>query len=147
MRRRCDIADSYRKNTDSISLKKQEIHVKDLSKRLAAITILTAGTLIAASCSSDKKGAPDALEASTGSSQTSNSKTKAGEAGGTEEQTFSVSVRVTAIDHATRQLTLLADDGSQASFIAGPEIRNFDQILVGDKVTATVKEKLTVFVS
>jgi hypothetical protein len=69
-----------------------------------------------------------------------------GEAGGVVEDTFSVTVTVTAIDPSTRSVTLAGEDGSKATFTAPPEIRNFDQIHVGDKVNATIAERLVVFV-
>lgn len=69
-----------------------------------------------------------------------------GEAGGVLEDTFTASAKVSAIDPATRKVTLAADDGSSATFTAGPEIRNFDRLHVGDTVTATVNERLVVFV-
>lgn len=120
--------------------------MNDRIRTLAVFMCFSAGVLILASCESEKKGPPDRLEAATGSEQVSNSRTTPGEAGGTAEDTFTVSVRVAAVDAATRKITLQSEDGSKASFIAGPEIKNFDQILVGDKVTATIKEKLHVFV-
>ena len=119
--------------------------MNDLRKKLAAITILAAGALVAWSCTDEKKETPDPLEAKAGSSQTSSSVLNGSEAGGTEENTITVSARVAAVDQATRQLTLVGEDGTKATFVASPEIKNFNQIYVGDKVTATVKEKLTVF--
>lgn len=45
-------------------------------------------------------------------------------------------VNVLAVNKATRELTLERTDGSPVVVVAGPEVRNFDQIRVGDKVTA-----------
>lgn len=53
---------------------------------------------------------------------------------------------MTAIDAASRQVSLITADGKKTSFKAGPEVANFDQIQVGDKVKATVAEQLIVFV-
>jgi Cu/Ag efflux protein CusF len=106
-------------------------------KFLAVMLGVAAATALAAvSCSSnDKKDANG-----------QNVTTNGSEAGGTAEQTYTESATVTAIDPATRRITLHTADGQDASFTAGPEVRNFDQIHVGDRVTAKVTEKLTVFV-
>ena len=51
---------------------------------------------------------------------------------------------VTAIDPATRIITLTSPEGKQVTFKAGPAVRNFDQIHVGDTVRATTTEALAV---
>jgi hypothetical protein len=51
---------------------------------------------------------------------------------------------VTDIDHETRELTLLQSDGSRVAFVCGPEIKNFDQIKIGDHVEATVSNQLDI---
>lgn len=43
---------------------------------------------------------------------------------------------VVAIDGASRQLTLQGAEGPAMVLVAGPEVRNFDQIEVGDTLTA-----------
>jgi len=43
---------------------------------------------------------------------------------------------VVGIDKENRALTLERPDGSYVQVVAGPEIRNFDQIVVGNTVTA-----------
>jgi ribosomal protein S1 len=72
--------------------------------------------------------------------------TSPGEAGGVVQDSFTVSAKVVGIVGPTREITLGTDDGSRTTFTAGPEIRNFDQIRVGDIVSATVTERLVVFV-
>ena len=52
---------------------------------------------------------------------------------------------MTAIDAVHRKVTLVGRDGTKAVFKASPEVRNFDQIRVGDQVKATVVEQLVVF--
>jgi hypothetical protein len=69
-----------------------------------------------------------------------------GEAGGIEEDTFSATATVTGVEAATRSITLKGEAGNEATFVCGPEVKNFDQLKVGDKVTAEVTERLTVFV-
>src|SRR5689334_10819583 len=43
---------------------------------------------------------------------------------------------VTAVDKADRVVTLRGDDGREQTIKCGPEVRNFDQIEVGDRVAA-----------
>ena len=50
------------------------------------------------------------------------------------EKVEEVSATVEAVDQASRLLTVKGDDGSSASFVVGPEVKNFPQIRVGDKV-------------
>jgi Cu/Ag efflux protein CusF len=50
------------------------------------------------------------------------------------EKVEEVSATVEEVDQATRLLTVKGDDGSTASFVVGPEVKNFPQIRVGDKV-------------
>jgi hypothetical protein len=54
-----------------------------------------------------------------------------------------VTATVTAVDKASRTVTLKAPKGNEVDIVAGPEVRNFDQIKVGDQVTAQYQESLT----
>lgn len=54
-----------------------------------------------------------------------------------------VEADVTAVDPATREITVERDDGSQLTFVAGDEVRNFDQIAVGQKVKTSYLEVLS----
>jgi hypothetical protein len=51
---------------------------------------------------------------------------------------------VKEIDYANRTMTLQSPDGSVETYRIGPEMTNFNQIHVGDKVRATVAESLAV---
>ena len=55
----------------------------------------------------------------------------------------SVSASVVAIDKATRHVTLKGPQGKLNTVTAGPDVRNFDQIKVGDIVTVRYLESLT----
>jgi len=61
----------------------------------------------------------------------------------TVSSVVSVSAKVEAIDAATRQLTLKGPAGNLNTLTASPEVRNFDQIKVGDMVTARYFESLS----
>lgn len=50
---------------------------------------------------------------------------------------------VTAIDKATRAVTLKGPQGNTFRVVAGPEVRNFDQIKVGDELVVTHAEALS----
>ncbi len=54
-------------------------------------------------------------------------------------------VTVQSIDAAQRTLVLKREDGDLATFKAGPEVRRFNQIKVGDQIMSTVTDNLTLF--
>jgi len=60
----------------------------------------------------------------------------------TRAQTVEARATVTAIDHATRMVTLKGQDGQTFDVQAGPEVKNFDKIVVGDVVKASYTESL-----
>jgi translation elongation factor P/translation initiation factor 5A len=68
-----------------------------------------------------------------------------GVVGGTVIETYEGTGTVTAINAAKRTVTLVRPDGEKATFNAGPEVRNFAQIQVGDKVKAKLIDELVVF--
>ncbi|MGT2429352.1 hypothetical protein ACU4GI_36495 [Cupriavidus basilensis] len=55
----------------------------------------------------------------------------------------SVTATVTAIDAATRTVSLKDKKGKVTSLVVGEEARNFDQLKVGDVVTVDYKEAMT----
>jgi hypothetical protein len=59
--------------------------------------------------------------------------------------TISTSATVTAVDAPNRKLTLTLPDGKRTTVKCGPEVANFDQIKVNDRVNAAVTEELAVF--
>ena len=69
-----------------------------------------------------------------------------GEAGGVVEETFTASAVVRGVDAATRQVTVESEDGTIETFTAPPEMHNFDQLQVGDRVSATVVSRIIVYV-
>jgi hypothetical protein len=58
-------------------------------------------------------------------------------------QEVSVAAKVIAVDAATREVTLDREDGARIVIVAGPEVRNFDQIRAGDTVTARYMQSLS----
>jgi hypothetical protein len=57
--------------------------------------------------------------------------------------TAQITATVVAIDKATRTLTLKGAKGKSVDIVAGDEVRNFDQIKVGDQVVAKYLEALS----
>jgi len=55
--------------------------------------------------------------------------------------------KVTAVDAAKRTVTLTNDAGETNTYKLGKNVRNFDQIKVGDQVKATLLESVAVAVS
>ncbi len=50
---------------------------------------------------------------------------------------------VTALDKATRDVTLKGPQGNELTLTAGPDVKNFDQIKVGDQVNVDFIQALT----
>lgn len=57
-------------------------------------------------------------------------------------QTVDFSASITAIDKASRTITLKGPKGDEVKVVAGPEVRNFDQLKVGDTVQAKYVESI-----
>jgi len=53
---------------------------------------------------------------------------------------------VDAINHETRDVTLSSSSGETLNFIASPDVRNLDQVNVGDHVYAQYYEEVTIAV-
>lgn len=53
-----------------------------------------------------------------------------------------VEAKVEAVNHETREVTLKTESGDTLTITAGPEVRNFDQIEVGDRLVAEYYEAL-----
>jgi|SRR5688572_16076062 hypothetical protein len=60
----------------------------------------------------------------------------------TRAQSVEARATVTAIDPGTRMVTLKTEGGELLDVQAGPEIKNFDKIVVGDVVKATYTESV-----
>ncbi|MEI7636702.1 MAG: hypothetical protein WCJ37_05310 [Syntrophus sp. (in: bacteria)] len=71
-------------------------------------------------------------------------KKQTGEPGAVVVDTVKATAKVTAIDAAKRTVTLEMD-GKSKTITCGPEVRNFDQIKVGDLLKVTFVEALAVY--
>jgi len=68
-----------------------------------------------------------------------------GAAGAVEVEAVTSSASVLAINFPNRTLTLVMPDGSKQQYKVSKEVNNFNQINVGDKVSATLVEALAVY--
>ena len=57
-------------------------------------------------------------------------------------QTVDVSATITAIEKSSRTITLKGPKGEELKIEAGPEVKNFDQLKVGDVVDMRYRESL-----
>ncbi len=57
-------------------------------------------------------------------------------------QTVDVTATITAIDAKTREVKLKGPEGNEVTITAGPEVKNFAQMKVGDQVKAKYVESL-----
>ena len=71
--------------------------------------------------------------------------TAEGVPGGTVLDAVRTTATVTALDPAQRTYTLKRADGKEATFTAGPEMVNYPQLRVGDRVIATQVEQMALF--
>jgi len=62
----------------------------------------------------------------------------------TVAQTVDASATITAIDTASRTITLKSAQGEEGKIVAGPEVRNFAQLKVGDMVNAAYVQSLVI---
>ena len=74
-------------------------------------------------------------------------KAKPDAAGAIEVGAITATSKVTAVDSAKRTVTLVNEAGETNTYKLGKNVRNFDQIKVGDEVKATLLESLAVTVS
>jgi len=59
-------------------------------------------------------------------------------------QTATMTAVVEAIDHETREVTLKGPEGDTMTFVAGDDVRNLDQVSVGDTVVAQYEQSLDI---
>ena len=110
-------------------------------KHYLLVALCSAGIPICTSCTNEPKSNTAAAPA-----LQSSAKTSSGQAGRVEEDVFRVEATVSAVDMATRRVTLTGPEGKQHTFTAGPEIKNLAQLKVGDKVSATFARRFVVMV-
>jgi len=116
---------------------------------LAATALVTA-SLLSGCSSSGSKGSAQSLEAEppTLAAQDQTAATQPQDRPGRlEGQLVVITATVKAIDKKNRVVTLQSPDGKVAKIKSGPEVRNFDQIHVGDEVKTSLLETVELFVT
>jgi hypothetical protein len=98
-------------------------------------------TLIVTACATEQKKSPDAVSASGVQSGEMAAVSDKGDAA-TAVEVSSITAKVVAVDQAARTITLVGPDGNTLDVEAGDQVRNLDQIKVGDKVTVDYYEGL-----
>ena len=63
---------------------------------------------------------------------------------GVQAKPITATATIEAIDRSTRQITLKNQKGELAMIVAGPEVKRFDELKVGDTVSATYYESVAV---
>ena len=108
-------------------------------RNLAAVAILGAAMLSVVACDSgsDKSGVE----------KTTTAAIQPGVPGGVFVETSTLTATVKDIDPAKRMVTLTTADGEKDVVHCGPEVRNFEQICVGDRVTVKVIQETVVQMS
>lgn len=71
-------------------------------------------------------------------------KFKPGVPGGEVVQTSIITAAVAGIDAAKRRIALVTPDGKKFTVKAGPEVVNFDQIRIGDRLLITFTEEIVI---
>lgn len=95
-------------------------------------TLLMAATVALTSCSTS----------SSIGETTYSSSHEEGVPGGTYGETYTLDATVAVVDPTNRKVTLTTADGKRETIKCGPEVINFDQIEVGDRVKVTMNSEL-----
>jgi hypothetical protein len=106
--------------------------------KLAVAACLPVALLMLTSCSTEPK--PAVVTASVVSYQP-------GVPGGVRVETHKLTARVTAIDAATRKVTLETADGNKTVVKCGSNVVNFDQIRLNDRLTVVVTEEIVAYLA
>lgn len=67
--------------------------------------------------------------------------------GAKREDAVTVTAQIRAVDYNTREVLLRGEDGSEVVVVAGPEVRNFDQIRIGDILSITYYEEVAAHIA
>jgi translation elongation factor P/translation initiation factor 5A len=67
--------------------------------------------------------------------------------GAKREDAVTVTAQIRAVDYNTREVLLRGEDGEDVVAVAGPEVRNFDQIKIGDILSITYYEEVVAHIA
>jgi hypothetical protein len=117
---------------------KGKIAMKTKTMEFATMMAMTASLLACSSCSSTPE---EKTEAKYSAVEDSPTLTETGR-GGVVLEAAEVVFTVESVNATDRTVKLRRSDGKVRTIECDPEVRNFDKIQVGDRVTATVAESL-----
>lgn len=110
-----------------------------MGKNLAVLAVVPVSLLSLASCESEpKKPAVQTTQKVT---------MERGVPGGTVVVTKTAEATVDYVRSRDREVTLMMADGTKQMVKCGPEVRNYDQLREGDKVTITYTQERQVFMA
>lgn len=112
--------------------------MKGITRNLLAAVAIPAALMTFAGCSSKKSTSTPTSE------KTSALVTQQGVPGGIAVETTTITANVTDTNASKRAVTLALPDGKKTTVKCGPQIVNFDQIKVGDRLKLTVTEEFAV---
>ncbi len=113
--------------------------MKNKMVKLAMTLVIPAMLPVAmTSCSSTPKSETTAADSSTSASGPEIAR------GGVVVDALTGTATVQSVNAADRTVVLAHADGSTTTYECGPDVRNFDQIKVGDQVTATLAESVAI---
>lgn len=109
---------------------------------LVVASALAGLMLVNASCNSSKSDPPAPT-----SSRDREVLVQPGVPGGVEVRTYRATANVTALDKTKRTVTFVGTDGKKQTVTCGPEVKNFDQIKVGQQIKAELIEQVAVYMA
>lgn len=102
----------------------------------ASVTVLTLAMLMTTSCTTAPVGQTEQLII-----------TKGSQPGLYATETTKVTATVTGMDAASRKVTVVTPEGKKQVITAGPELRNFDQIRIGDQLIVAVTREALIYMA
>jgi len=121
--------------------------MRTISTRWLTVALaLTGGLLLAAGGPATSQTAPASPPAGTPPATPPAAKATETKPGVVYAETTTLHATVEAVDPATREVTLKGPKGKIVTIKAGPEVKNFDQIHVGDVLTARYLESVALVV-
>lgn len=67
--------------------------------------------------------------------------------GAMREDAVTVTAQIRGVDYNTREVLLRSEDGEDVVVVAGPEVRNFNQIAIGDVLSITYYEEVAAHIA
>ena len=130
----------------ALQTKGNYIMMRQITRKFSTLALLSAAMAVLPACS--KKAPPEAASGKTlGAMAAGGDETITREQtpdGGSIASTIRASATVTAVDPAKRTIKLKLADGSQTTVKCGPQVVNFGQIKVNDKVNVAMTEELAI---